>query len=168
LAGSYYFYGCWNAKYSLVMLASALLSFWGASWAAPRHWESLRRSGFLARKVSAADLAGQNPETMLTKHAALCRRRGIGFLLVVLSDKIRNADEMIPRLQAKGVSVAGFLPYAERNHGADLAFWQTQDSRWTAHEVQIAAWKVFIWLSLSREPLGPPGKPFALIPPLRF
>lgn len=55
IAASYYFYGCLNAKYSLLMLASTLLSFLGASWAAPGNRESLRRSGFLARKVNAAD-----------------------------------------------------------------------------------------------------------------
>ena len=35
LAASYYFYGCWNIKYSLLMLASTVFSFWGAPWVAP-------------------------------------------------------------------------------------------------------------------------------------
>ena len=47
LAASYYFYGCWNAKYSLLMLASSLLSFLGASWAAPGRPNGLRRAGLL-------------------------------------------------------------------------------------------------------------------------
>ena len=32
LAASYYFYGCWNIKYSLLMLASTVFSYWGALW----------------------------------------------------------------------------------------------------------------------------------------
>jgi D-alanyl-lipoteichoic acid acyltransferase DltB (MBOAT superfamily) len=58
IVASYYFYGCWNAKYSLLMLASTLLSFWGASWAAPRHGEGLRRAGlFLGVGLNLAILA---------------------------------------------------------------------------------------------------------------
>jgi len=29
LAASYYSYGCWNIKYSLLMLASTVFSYWG-------------------------------------------------------------------------------------------------------------------------------------------
>jgi len=58
IAASYYFYGCWNAKYSLLMLASTLLSFWGASWAAPGRREGLRRAGlFLGVALNLAILA---------------------------------------------------------------------------------------------------------------
>ena len=47
LAASYYFYGCWNIKYSLLMLASTVFSYWGALWVAPGRPVWLRKTGLV-------------------------------------------------------------------------------------------------------------------------
>ena len=59
LAASYYFYGCWNVKYSLLMLASTVFSYWGALWVAPGRPAWLRKAGLtLGVGLNLAMLAG--------------------------------------------------------------------------------------------------------------
>ena len=107
----------------------------------PLGWlEEILAGGYLYRSSDPEAWGNLSPEQIIGRYADFCRERGIFFLLVVLPDQNRSADEMVLRLVQRGIATVGFFPSREWPDGTDLkTFWQSHDSHWTTRGVKITA-----------------------------
>jgi len=111
----------------------------------PLQWlQRILAKGVSQRKeADIATFTKMNSVGIIKSHNDRCRALGIDFILVVLPDRVREADPLLEEVKKSGIKIVDFMPTEEYPHGVDLEkYWQKGDSHWTKQGTQMTADKI--------------------------